>query len=101
MPQADQPDPLEHLRRPVCLRCRGARTSLTCTEEEYPGYIRRMFECPVCGETMTQWVLRPLQTRKRAARRRTTTLRRSNLPRHSCRGILSRGRYAKGFAVLT
>jgi|RhiMethySRZTD1v2_1073278.scaffolds.fasta_scaffold147418_2 hypothetical protein len=30
--------------------------SLKCTEEEYPGYKRRMFECPVCGETMTQWV---------------------------------------------
>jgi predicted RNA-binding Zn-ribbon protein involved in translation (DUF1610 family) len=29
--------------------------SLTCTNEEYPGYQRRVFECPVCGETMTQW----------------------------------------------
>jgi hypothetical protein len=29
--------------------------SLTCTEEEYPGYQRRMFECLVCGEIMTQW----------------------------------------------
>jgi predicted RNA-binding Zn-ribbon protein involved in translation (DUF1610 family) len=29
--------------------------SLTCTKEEYPGYQKRMFECPVCGETMTQW----------------------------------------------
>ena len=55
MPQTDQPDPLEHLTRPVCLRCRAARMSLTRTEEEYPGYTRRMFECPVCGETMTQW----------------------------------------------
>jgi predicted RNA-binding Zn-ribbon protein involved in translation (DUF1610 family) len=29
--------------------------SLTFTEDLYPGYKRRMFECPVCGETMTQW----------------------------------------------
>jgi len=29
--------------------------SLTCVKEEYPGYKRRMFECPVCGDTMTQW----------------------------------------------
>jgi predicted RNA-binding Zn-ribbon protein involved in translation (DUF1610 family) len=29
--------------------------SLTYTNEEYPGYQRRVFECPVCGETMTQW----------------------------------------------
>jgi hypothetical protein len=34
--------------------------SLTCTEEEYPGYQRRMFECLVCGETMTQWAGDPL-----------------------------------------
>jgi hypothetical protein len=40
---------------PVCLRCRAGPMSLTCTKEEYPGYQRRMFECPVCGDTMTQW----------------------------------------------
>jgi hypothetical protein len=40
---------------PVCLRCRTTAMSLTCTEELYPGYQRRMFECLVCGETMTQW----------------------------------------------
>jgi hypothetical protein len=55
MPQTDQADPLEHLSRPLCLRCRAARMSLMHTEEEYPGYTRRMFECPICGETMTQW----------------------------------------------
>jgi hypothetical protein len=55
MPQTDERDPLEHLNGPLCLRCRAARMSLTHTEEEYPGYTRRMFECPVCGETMTQW----------------------------------------------
>ena len=37
-----------------CLGCRVAM-SLTRTEDEYPGYQRGMFECPVCGETMTQW----------------------------------------------
>jgi hypothetical protein len=40
---------------PECLRCRAAPMSLTCTEEEYPGYKRRMFECLICGDTMTQW----------------------------------------------
>jgi predicted RNA-binding Zn-ribbon protein involved in translation (DUF1610 family) len=55
MPQTGQRDPLEHLNRPLCLSCRAARMSLTFTEELYPGYKRRMFECPVCGETMTQW----------------------------------------------
>ena len=44
----------DNLTLPVCLKCRG-RMSLTCTEEEYPGYKRQTFECPVCGGTMTQW----------------------------------------------
>ena len=46
----DNPIPL-----PMCLKCRAAPMLVTCTEEEYPGYHRRMYECPVCGETMTQW----------------------------------------------
>jgi hypothetical protein len=29
--------------------------SVTCASEEYPGYQRRVFECPICDETMTQW----------------------------------------------
>ena len=45
-----------YLTRPVCLSCRAAPMSVTCTKEEYPGYQRRMFECPVCGDTMTQWI---------------------------------------------
>jgi len=24
-------------------------------EDEYPGYQRRMFECPGCGGTVTEW----------------------------------------------
>jgi hypothetical protein len=44
---------------PVCLRCRAARMSLTCTMEVYSGYQRRMFECLVCGDTMTQWARVP------------------------------------------
>ena len=28
---------------------------LTRVEDEYPGYQRRMFECPGCGGTMTEW----------------------------------------------
>jgi hypothetical protein len=55
VPQAHQAEPQDHLILPMCLRCRAPAMSLTCTEEEYPGYQRRMFECLVCGETMTQW----------------------------------------------
>jgi hypothetical protein len=40
---------------PVCLRCGAARMALNCTIEVRSGYQRRMFECPVCGDTMTQW----------------------------------------------
>jgi len=29
--------------------------SVTHTEDEYPGYQRRTFACPVCSRTMTQW----------------------------------------------
>jgi predicted RNA-binding Zn-ribbon protein involved in translation (DUF1610 family) len=50
-----KPDPLQRFARPLCLSCRAARMSLTCVREEYPGYKRRMFECPFCGDTMTQW----------------------------------------------
>src|SRR5215475_14413850 len=53
--QSPQTDSQDHLIFPVCLGCRAAPMSLTSTEEEYPGYQRRMFECPVCAETMTQW----------------------------------------------
>ena len=55
VPQTHQADPQDHLILPLCLRCRAPAMSLTCTEEEYPGYQRRMFECPVCADTMTQW----------------------------------------------
>jgi len=60
VPQTHQADPQDHLILPLCLRCRAPAMSLTCTEEEYPGYERRMFECLVCGETMTQWAGDPL-----------------------------------------
>src|SRR5262245_45825128 len=49
VPHTHQTDPQK------CLRCRAAPMSLTSIEEEYPGYKRRVFECLVCGETMTQW----------------------------------------------
>jgi hypothetical protein len=52
--QIQQSKPQDNLIRPLCLGCRVAM-SLTRTEDEYPGYQRGMFECPVCGETMTQW----------------------------------------------
>lgn len=55
VPQTHQADPQDHLILPLCLRCRAPAMSLTSTEEEYPGYQRRIFECLVCGETMTQW----------------------------------------------
>jgi len=29
--------------------------SLMRTEDEYPGYHRRIFECSACGGTMTEW----------------------------------------------
>jgi len=29
--------------------------SLVCIQEQYPGYTKRLFECPLCGGTMTQW----------------------------------------------
>ena len=51
MSQTPKIDSLDNL---ICLRCRVAM-SVTCASEEYPGYQRRVFECPVCGETMTQW----------------------------------------------
>ena len=49
--QTPQIDSLDNL---ICLRCRVAM-SVTCASEEYPGYQRRVFECPVCGKTITQW----------------------------------------------
>ena len=49
IPQIDSSDNL------ICLRCRVVM-SVTCASEEYPGYQRRVFECPVCVETLTQWV---------------------------------------------
>ena len=52
---AMQPDRQEHSINPACAKCGSPRMWLMRTEEQYPGYISRMFECPVCGETMTQW----------------------------------------------
>jgi hypothetical protein len=52
---AMQPDSHEHSINPACAKCGSPRMWLMRTEEQYPGYISRMFECPVCGETMTQW----------------------------------------------
>ena len=60
VPQTHQADPQDHLILPLCLRCREATMLLTCIQEEYPGYKKRMFECPVCGSTMTQWASDPL-----------------------------------------
>jgi hypothetical protein len=54
MQQIEQPDHLEDPDHPACVRC-GARMRLRGTEEQYPGYTRRLFECPLCGETMAQW----------------------------------------------
>jgi len=57
MPEiADQPDPIEPLAHPVCVKCGAPGMWLMGTEEQYPGYTRRLFECPLCGGTMTQWV---------------------------------------------
>jgi len=62
---ADANSPQDTFDLPICLRCRAAPMSLTCTKEEYPGYQKRMFECPVCGDTMTQWAAVSLpQTRR-------------------------------------
>jgi hypothetical protein len=60
MPQTYQAEPQDHLTLPMCMRCRATAMSLTSAEEEYPGYQRRMFECLVCGEIMTQWAADPL-----------------------------------------
>src|SRR5215831_9456590 len=58
MPQPHQNVSLDDLSRPVCLKC-GAPMSLLDSEDEYPGYRRRMFKCPICGATMTQWAKSP------------------------------------------
>jgi hypothetical protein len=50
-----QPNPQEHSINPACAKCGSPRMWLMRSEEQYPGYISRMFECPVCGQTMTQW----------------------------------------------
>jgi hypothetical protein len=50
---SNQTHPQDNRIHPLCL-CR-APMSLTRSEELYPGYQRRTFECPVCGDTMTQW----------------------------------------------
>jgi hypothetical protein len=54
MQQIEQPNPQNYPSNPMCVKC-GARMWLMGAEEHYPGYTRRLFECPVCGETMTQW----------------------------------------------
>ena len=54
MQQIDQPDDAELSARPNCVMCR-APMWLMGAEEYYPGYARRLFECSLCGETMTQW----------------------------------------------
>jgi len=45
---------LDESKNPSCLRC-NSPMRLTRVEDEYPGYQRRMFECPGCGGTMTEW----------------------------------------------
>ena len=45
----------DSLSLPICMKCRAGQMSLTHSEEAYPGYERRTFECPVCNQTMTQW----------------------------------------------
>ena len=49
--KASYPDELEN---PKCLRCDEAMR-LIRTDEEYPGYHRRVFECSACEGTMTEW----------------------------------------------
>src|SRR5262245_60886035 len=44
----------DELRHSVCLTC-AAAMRMTLTEDIYPGYNRRMFECQTCGCTMTEW----------------------------------------------
>jgi hypothetical protein len=52
MQQIDQRDATEASAN--CVMCR-APMRLMGTEVQYPGYSRRLFECPVCGQSMTQW----------------------------------------------
>jgi hypothetical protein len=51
MSQKPQTDLLDDL---ICLKC-GAGMALKHSGEEYPGYHRRAFECPVCGNATIQW----------------------------------------------
>jgi hypothetical protein len=53
--QTPQTDSQGHLIHPLCLLGCNAPMALTHTEDEYPGYQRRTFTCPDCGDTMTQW----------------------------------------------
>src|SRR5262245_14417697 len=56
MQQIQQPNPhQEHFVRPRCVKCGAERMWLVCTEEQYPGYRKRLFECPPCGDIITQW----------------------------------------------
>src|SRR5262245_18338478 len=54
VPQTHQTNPQDHPIRSMCLRCRESM-SLTSTEDVYPGYQRRTFKCPICGDTTTEW----------------------------------------------
>ena len=45
---------LDEFKNPSCLKC-NSPMRLTSVEDEYPGYQRRMFECPACGGTVTEW----------------------------------------------
>lgn len=54
MPQAPGAPYSHEFANPRCLKC-GAPMLLAGTEEEYPGYHRRIFECRTCGALMTEW----------------------------------------------
>jgi hypothetical protein len=51
MPQTHQPSHSEIL---TCLKC-GSPMRLIMSEDKYPGYHRRTFECIACDATVTEW----------------------------------------------
>jgi hypothetical protein len=54
MPQTHQRSHSETLMHPTCLKCR-APMRLIMSEDKYPGYHRRTFECIACDATVTEW----------------------------------------------
>jgi len=59
----------DELRHSVCLTC-TLPMRMTLTEDMYPGYHRRIFECQTCGCTMTEWAAVP-RTKRSVKHRRS------------------------------